>query len=524
MQPLAAAVSAARKPVADDNPLLALQTTASEQITTGLDAYRAARDRLEEQVFFGFYGSPFVQALLGINADSIVRPVPITSSEKLAARQAQTDAYEAMLETGGVDEALTRAVLYVLAANRMLDQRCALALNVARQQLMRLSLAEFKILVRDQYFVLQLEPERAVEVLPSLVPDAEARKELLEQVRAIIAAGDPPTTAEDDRLGRLSRLLALPIAKRAASAPPGRQAGGRASPNRTPCCTETAPALSECRPCYRDPVKRTHGRGRRCDYGVSVMAILSGKKGLIIGVANEHSLAHGCALHFRAAGADVAITYLNAKAEPFVRPLAEALNSDIVMPCDVTVPGQLEAVYQRIMTEWGRLDFVLHSIAYARKEDLHGRITDCSAEGFGLAMQVSVQSFLEMAKLSEPLMTAGGCLLAMSYYGAEKAIAHYNIMGPVKAALEAAVRYMAVELGQAGIRVNALSPGPLKTRAASGIDHFDELLERAVRDAPEHRLVTLDDVGAYAAFLVSDAAKAITGNIAYVDAGYHVVA
>ena len=254
------------------------------------------------------------------------------------------------------------------------------------------------------------------------------------------------------------------------------------------------------------------------------MAMLSGKKGLIIGVANEHSLAHGCALHFRTAGADVAITYLNAKAELFVRPLAEALNSDIVMPCDVTVPGQLEAVYQRITSEWGRLDFVLHSIAYARKEDLHGRITDCSAEGFGLAMQVSVQSFLQMAKLSEPLMTAGGCLLAMSYYGAEKAIAHYNVMGPVKAALEAAVRYMAVELGQAGIRVNALSPGPLKTRAASGIDHFDELLERAVRDAPEHRLVTLDDVGAYAAFLVSDAAKAITGNIAYVDAGYHVVA
>ena len=254
------------------------------------------------------------------------------------------------------------------------------------------------------------------------------------------------------------------------------------------------------------------------------MAMLSGKKGLIIGIANEHSLAHGCARHFRAAGADLAITYLNAKAEPYVRPLAEALNSDIFMPCDVTVPGQLEAVYQRISTDWGHLDFVQHSIAYARKEDLHGRITDCSSEGFGLAMQVSVQSFLQMAKLSEPLMTAGGCLLAMSYYGAEKAIAHYNVMGPVKAALEAAVRYMAVELGQAGIRVNALSPGPLKTRAASGIEHFDELLERAVREAPEHRLVTLDDVGAYAAFLVSDSAKAITGNIAYVDAGYHVVA
>ena len=191
-------------------------------------SYRVARDKLEEQIFFGFYGSPFVQALLGINADSIVRPVPETSPEKLAARQAQTDAYEAMLETGGFDEALTRAVLYVLAANRMLDQRCALALNVARQQLMRLSLAEFKILVRDQFFVLQLEPERAIEVLPSLVPDADARKELLEQVRAIAGAGDPLTTAEDDRLARLSQLLAVPIEKRAASATPGRPAGCRA--------------------------------------------------------------------------------------------------------------------------------------------------------------------------------------------------------------------------------------------------------------------------------------------------------
>jgi enoyl-[acyl-carrier protein] reductase I len=253
------------------------------------------------------------------------------------------------------------------------------------------------------------------------------------------------------------------------------------------------------------------------------MNTLNGKRGLIIGIANEHSLAYGCARNFRAAGADLAITYLNAKAEPYVRPLAEALGSKIFMPCDVTVPGQLEAVYARIAKDWGCLDFAQHSIAYARKEDLQGRITDCSVEGFAVAMQVSVQSFLQMAKLSEALMKAGGSLLAMSYYGAEKAIAHYNVMGPVKAALEAAVRYMAVELGPAGIRVNALSPGPVNTRAASGIKYFDELLERAARDAPEHRLITLDDVGAYAAFLVSDAAKAITGNVAYVDAGYHVV-
>ena len=255
----------------------------------------------------------------------------------------------------------------------------------------------------------------------------------------------------------------------------------------------------------------------------SSISTLKNKKGLIVGIANEHSIAYGCARHFRAAGAELAITYVNAKAEPYVRPLATSLGSDIVLPCDVTVHGQLEAVFAAIVKKWGRLDFVLHSIAYARAEDLHGRIIDCSADGFAFAMQVSVHSFLRMAKLAEPLMTSGGCLLAMSYYGADKAVAHYNIMGPVKAALEAAVRYMAVELGPEHIRVNALSPGPVATRAASGIEHFDELLERAAKEAPEHKLITIDDVGALAAFLVSDEAKAITGNISYVDAGYHVL-
>jgi hypothetical protein len=232
MQPLASAVSAARRPVAADNPLLTLQTKVSEQITSGLESYRAARDRLEEQIFFGFYGSPFVQALLGINAESIVRPAPETSPETLAARQAQTGAYESMLKTGGFDEALTRAVLYILAANRMLDQRCALALNVARQQLMRLSLGEFKILVRDQFFVLQLEPERAIEVLPSLVPDKDAQKALLDQMRVIAGAGDPLTPAENDRLARLLQLLAAPPEKLAVSATPGRPTSSR-SPAKT---------------------------------------------------------------------------------------------------------------------------------------------------------------------------------------------------------------------------------------------------------------------------------------------------
>jgi len=222
-------VSAARRPVAADNPLLALQKQVSDQITAALDAYRDARDPLEEQMFFGFYGSPFVQALLGINEDSIVRPAPETSPEKLAARQVQTDGYAAMLDTGGFDEALTRAVLYVRAADRALDQRCALALNVARQQLMRLSLAEFKVLVRNQFFVLQLEPERAIEALPSLLPMADARKELLTQVRAIASAGDPLTVAERGRLDRLSQVLSVPIEKAEPLAISGRPTGVRAT-------------------------------------------------------------------------------------------------------------------------------------------------------------------------------------------------------------------------------------------------------------------------------------------------------
>jgi enoyl-[acyl-carrier protein] reductase I len=223
------------------------------------------------------------------------------------------------------------------------------------------------------------------------------------------------------------------------------------------------------------------------------------------------------------AGAELAVTYLNAKAEPFVRPLAEGLGSPIVVPCDVREPGQLEGVFSRIQKEWGRLDFLLHSIAYAPKEDLHSRITDCSQAGFAMAMDVSCHSFIRMARLAEPLMTNGGCLLTVTFYGAEKVVEEYNLMGPVKAALESCVRYMAAELGPKRIRVHALSPGPLKTRAASGIERFDELLDRARARTPEHRLVGIEDVGNVAAFLVSDGAAALTGNIEYVDAGYHIV-
>ncbi|MGZ3158569.1 MAG: enoyl-ACP reductase FabI [Burkholderiaceae bacterium] len=250
---------------------------------------------------------------------------------------------------------------------------------------------------------------------------------------------------------------------------------------------------------------------------------LAGKRGLVVGIANEQSIAYGCAKAFRDAGAEVAVTYLNAKAEPHVRPLADQLESPIIVPCDVREAGQLEAVFANIEKEWGALDFVLHSIAYAPKEDLQNRLVDCSQEGFAMAMDVSCHSFIRMARLAEPLMKKGGCLLTVTFYGSEKVVEHYDVMGPVKAALESSVRYMAAELGGKGIRVHALSPGPLKTRAASGLDRFDELLDRARERAPEHMLVGIEDVGNLATFLVSDAARMLTGNVEYIDAGYHIM-
>lgn len=256
----------------------------------------------------------------------------------------------------------------------------------------------------------------------------------------------------------------------------------------------------------------------------STATSLRGKRGLVVGIANEASIAAGCARAFSAAGASLAATYLNDKALPHVRAVTDPLGCDLLLPCDVRIPGQLEAVFERIGAAWGRLDFLLHAIAFAPSDDLHGRVVDCSAAGFALAMDVSCHSFLRMAHLAEPLMTAGGCLLTVTFYGSERVVAHYNLMGPVKAALESAVRYTAAELGAKGIRAHAISPGPIRTRAASGIDRFDELLAAAAAAAPEQHLVDIDDVGALAAFLVSDGARRITGTIIPVDGGQHLIA
>ena len=254
------------------------------------------------------------------------------------------------------------------------------------------------------------------------------------------------------------------------------------------------------------------------------MFSLRGRKALVVGIANEHSIAWGCAKALKAQGADLAVTWLNERAEPHVRPLAEQLGATIMAPLDVTVPGQLEAVFAGIAERWGRLDTLLHSIAFAPRADLHGRVVDCSAAGFALAMDVSVHSFLRMIRLAEPLMPEGGTCLSVSFFGSSRVVRDYNMMGPVKAALESSVRYAAAELGKQGIRVHALSRGPLTTRAASGIDHFDEMLVQAAARAPTHQLVTIEDVGAMAAFLASDEARNLTGGVHDIDGGLSITA
>jgi enoyl-[acyl-carrier protein] reductase I len=253
------------------------------------------------------------------------------------------------------------------------------------------------------------------------------------------------------------------------------------------------------------------------------MFSLRGKLGLVVGIANDHSIAYGCAHAFHQNGAELAITYLNAKAEPYVRPLAEKLGSPLILPMDVEQAGELEAVFEAITKHWGRLDFLVHSIAFAPKDDLHGRVTDCSREGFLRAIDISCHSFLRMAKLAEPLMTQGGCLLTMTYHGADEVVSNYGMMGPIKAALQSCTRYMASELGPKGIRVHAISPGPLSTRAASGIKDFDDLMTDAVERAPLHKLVNIEDVGALCSFLVSDGARSLTGGTIHVDGGYNIV-
>ncbi|HEY4736840.1 MAG TPA: enoyl-ACP reductase FabI [Xanthobacteraceae bacterium] len=252
--------------------------------------------------------------------------------------------------------------------------------------------------------------------------------------------------------------------------------------------------------------------------------VLAGQKALIVGIANDQSIAYGCAKAFRAAGADLAITWLNEKARPHVEPLAIELEASITASLDVSRPGELDALFQMIGKKWGRLDLLVHSIAFAPKADLQGGLLDCSAEGFSTAMDISCHSFIRMARLAAPLMIDGGAMFAMSYLGANKVVPNYNVMGPVKAALEASCRYLAYELGPKGVRVHAISPGPLKTRAASGIKDFELLLNEAAKKAPLGELIDIMDVGWTCAYLATPLARKLTGDTVYVDSGEHIVA
>ena len=256
----------------------------------------------------------------------------------------------------------------------------------------------------------------------------------------------------------------------------------------------------------------------------NIRQVLAGQKALVIGIANDQSIAYGCAKAFHTVGADLAITWLNERARPHVEPLAQGFNAPITGALDVSVPGQLEAIFDRIQAEWGKLDILVHSIAFAPREDLQGGLLNCSAEGFAKAMDISCHSFIRMAKLAAPLMSDGGSMFAMSYYGANRVVPNYNVMGPVKAALEAACRYLAYELGPQGIRVHAISPGPLKTRAASGLKDFELLLNEAAQKAPLGELVDIMDVGFTCAYLATSLARRITGGTVYVDGGANIIA
>lgn len=250
---------------------------------------------------------------------------------------------------------------------------------------------------------------------------------------------------------------------------------------------------------------------------------LNGKRGLVVGIANDHSIAWGCARALYEAGAELAVTYLNEKALKHVAPLASQVNASMLLPLDIEDDTQLDALFAEIDAKWGTFDFVIHSIAFAPMADLHGRVVDSSREGFLKAMDISCHSLVRLARYAESRMPNGGSIITMSYEGANRVAPHYGIMGMAKAALEAATRGLAAELGPKQITVNAISPGPIATRAASGIQDFDTLMQDSIEKDPMHRLVTIEEVGGLAAFLVSDAGHGITGDVIPVDAGRHII-
>jgi enoyl-[acyl-carrier protein] reductase I len=252
------------------------------------------------------------------------------------------------------------------------------------------------------------------------------------------------------------------------------------------------------------------------------MGLLAGKRGIIFGVANELSIAWGIAQQLRSEGAELAFTYLNDALEKRVRPLAESLDSSLILPCDVAHDADIEAVFKEAGEKWGGIDFVVHAVAFANREDLKHSFSQTSRDGFRLAMDISAYSLVAMARYATPLMRDGGSIVTLSYLGASRVIPNYNVMGVAKAALEASVRYLAAELGEKKIRVNAISAGPIKTLAASGIANFREKIKLMDDRAPLRRCVTQEEVGKSALYLISDLASGVTGEVHFVDSGYNI--
>ncbi|MEM7774936.1 MAG: enoyl-ACP reductase FabI [Pseudomonadota bacterium] len=258
------------------------------------------------------------------------------------------------------------------------------------------------------------------------------------------------------------------------------------------------------------------------DKAMGAGTLMAGKRGLILGIANNRSIAWGIAKSAAAQGAELALTYQGEALKKRVEPLAAELGSDIVLPCDVTDAGSVDELFAALANRWGKIDFLVHAIAFSDKAELDGRYIDTSEANFTQTMLISCYSFTALAKRAEPLMTAGGSLLTLTYYGAEKVMPHYNVMGVAKAALEASVKYLAADLGKDGIRVNAISAGPIKTLAASGIADFRYILKWNEYNSALRRNVTIEDVGASGLYLLSDLSRGVTGEVHHVDCGYHV--
>ena len=254
------------------------------------------------------------------------------------------------------------------------------------------------------------------------------------------------------------------------------------------------------------------------------MGLMDGKRGVIVGVANDKSIAWGVAQQLKEAGAELAFTYLNEQLEKRVRPLAESLGSKIILPCDVASDDEIQSVFDELKKQWGTIDFVVHAVAFANREDLKNPFSQTSREGFSLAMDISAYSLVAMTRSAMPIMNDGGAIITMSYLGAVMAVPGYNVMGVAKAALESSVRYLAAELGEKNIRVNAISAGPIKTLAASGVGNFKEKLRVMEQRSPMRRVITQEEVGKASLYLLSDLASGVTGEIHYVDAGFNISA